>query len=226
MQLLAAEDSTCGFSDIDERFVFTAVGLLSAIVSGHYNSMLGDWTTRMYDPSPLARDATYCPELDQRSSEKSVDDFPALPMLVYRGAHPEPTAAPRTLVQTGAMKNEILHNAAPSTPVDCMRDVYRYTKSIEQNWGTAVNTQAALERKLESLGTQLEAARQGLGASPRDAPRGSVSHLDSPRRTTLTAVEVEDLHEATLARMRLTKGTTFLTDQGLTSTPRLRLDSA
>ena len=129
-------------------------------------------------------------------------------------------------MQTGAMKNEILHNAAPSTPVDCMRDVYRYTKSIEQNWGTAVNTQAALERKLESLGTQLEAARQGLGASPRDAPRGSVSHLDSPRRTTLTAVEVEDLHEATLARMRLTKGTTFLTDQGLTSTPRLRLDSA
>jgi hypothetical protein len=216
LQLLAAEDSSFGFSEVDERFVFTAVVMLSSMISGHYGAMSGEWTTRMYDPSPLARDVTYCAELDQRSSSKEVDDFPSLPMLVYRGNHPEPNTSPRTLVQANALKSEITRNAVPSTPAECMRDVNRYTRSIEQNWSAAVNTQAGLERKLEALGVQLEAARQGMGSSTRETNRtATFAPLDAMRRSTLTAVEVEDLHDATIARMRATKGTTFLTDQGL-----------
>jgi hypothetical protein len=222
MQLLAAEDSAFGFSDVDERFAFVSGVLLSSIISSHFGAHSGEWTTHMYDPAIISRDLTYCAELDQRSSTKEVDDFPSLPMLVFRSSHPEPNAAPRTLMQANALKAEMSRSAEQVTLPESMRDVSRYTRGIENSWSAAVNVQAGLERKIDALSAQLEAARQGLGSSVRDPGRSTASFatLSPLRQSTLTAVEVEDLHEATVARIRNTNGTTFLTEQGLVSNPR------
>lgn len=243
IHLIGSQSHPFPFGLRNETETAHAALLLSHIITTYLPTMLVEWSTRIYDPSTLLAAASYEAELDQRPSDKGVDDFDSSPMMVFRSASSDRNF-PRNLAQTKSLKADISQSAVPFSEraEDGLRDVHQSLRLLEENWKQSVNLQTSLEKKVETLTAELEAARQGLhtlaksdyGVSHFRAAAASLmklsaasagdrsGHKATSSSAMMTAVDVEDMENDVTQQMKKSRTATFLTPSGELSTPAKR----
>lgn len=147
VQLIGSTVNPFPFNERNEQNASQASALLSHIITSFMPTMLVEWSTRIYDHSMLSASASYSAMLDQRAKEKGVDDFDPTPTLIYRSQNTERTV-PKNLAQTKVFKGEMQQGATrlDGSPSD-LKELHRYLRSLEDNWGQSVNLQTVLEKK-------------------------------------------------------------------------------
>lgn len=232
IQLIGSAAASFPFSERNELDAALASCLLTQTITAYLPTMMAEWTTRIYDHTIITTAASYDAKLDQRAAEKGTDDFDSTPMMIFRAGNCERTQ-PTNLAQTKVLKGDLLQSSQPLLfPVEGLKDVHRCLKSLEDNWASSVTLQTVLERKVEALTSQLDAARQGfISLSKGDAltpfrPKGpSASVRDAGRpapQAAVTTVDIEDTENEVMQRIRKSTTAVFLTQSGELSTPARR----
>jgi hypothetical protein len=243
VQLIGSTTNPFPFNERNEQHASQASALLSHIITSFMPTMLVEWSTRIYDHSVLSASASYSALLDQRAKEKGVDDFDPTPTLIYRSQNTERTV-PKNLAQTKVFKGEVQQGAArlDGSPSDALKELHRYLRSLEDNWGQSVNLQTVLEKKVEQLSAQLDAARHGLHTLSKsgaiveggDAPNRKLAFIAQnilqqhrANRAAVSTVDVEDIENDVMQRLQTSATAVFLTPEGALSTPmKRRADAA
>jgi hypothetical protein len=181
LQLIAWADAS-PFSTADESVAATAADMLTHSVGMYHAAFIGDWTTRTFDPTAMLKAATYIATLDTARGTVLGSNFGGVaeciaatraPYLIYRaeagvkGQHTD-MSGPHCITRQDMAAQGVMH----VTVRDALKDVHRYTATLESSWKGAVAGQAELQRRNDQLQEQLDRARHGLN----EVRRGGGSH--------------------------------------------------
>jgi hypothetical protein len=220
---------------VEDEVACTAVAhMMSHTLTQYGGAFAGDWTSRTYDPSAMTKGAAYFAGMEQLKGNAERPGYNVMDDCVS-GMHP-PVLIHRSDATKdglgGAVTQKISRQEIHSQGVqhmsakDALKDVHRYTTTLEASWKQAVGAQTELNRKNEALLQQLEQAKLGLlearrggggggpgsGGFAREAreARRSVSiaspvSAQSTRRGSsahFSAAELDDLENETSSRLK------------------------
>ena len=211
------------FDTTDESVCANGCVLMSHVISS-FQTMIPDWTAKTFDPTALIKASHYSVEEAEKSASQKgkslVDSFTLPQALVYRCELVDPTAK--------IAKSDLQH-VHPSTVdmIDALKEMHRYSATLESSWRGAVTAQSQLEKKVAEMSRQLDLARQGLNDARRSLNNQSALRYaaqstsmkpeteglgastlsdSSPLRTrALSNAEFEELEAETLARAKSVK---------------------
>lgn len=141
------------FTRADEHIAMQAATFFSTTLSSHHSTMVNEWTNHFYNPAVLQSTSTFRGDLDLRGDEKGLDDFQALPTLIYR-AESEDTrdADPREVYK--ALRGSMARHATPVYKVAAVKDLNRFASNMEKNWVSAVEANSRLEGFIGNIRAQ------------------------------------------------------------------------
>lgn len=187
---LVAHSSASPFSVQDEAEAANASSFLSHVIS-HYAGFVPEWSTRTYDASTLTKSSKYLSELDCDKGDprhpgiNAIDDgvmAVAAPMLILRtdpssGAATGGDAQAAVARTSGASRKPISRTAVMAGATDqvslkdVIKDIHRYTGTLEASWKRGVGLLTETQAKVEDLQRQLDLARQGINEARRQQMR-------------------------------------------------------
>ena len=163
--------SASPFTGEDENVAAASASMLSHILST-YAKFAPAWNTRIYDPALMSKEARYYSHLDTAKGNPGapgpnvLDDLVAAthpPMLVYRSDTTKAAVDGAASVSGKITRQDIAAQGTGQVPVaEALKEVERYTSTLEGSWKQAVGNQQDLQRRCDQLQRQLDAAKQGL----------------------------------------------------------------
>ncbi len=159
------------FTQDDEHHAVAAANFISHIVSNFSHAFRGTWASRPpFDPTQLRKHATYNAALDQAVGD--VRDSLSTAAAVGHAGGGQGTLIHRQnfghapVGSTKAIMRQELKAAGESAtsqlvaPKDAVRDLQRYTQTLESSWKSAVLSLGDSEKRVSELQRQLDLAKQ------------------------------------------------------------------
>jgi hypothetical protein len=236
LQLIGSTNVYCAFREKDEHCAVGVSAYLTHVITSAAPKIQAEWTTHIFDNSSILNISAYDARLDKRSDEKALDDFPAPPVLIYRTAHRD-TTSPGNLAEAKSLRSEMLQQALDIGPSAALREVHRYMRNLEDNWTSSINQQAALEKRVAALVSQLDSVRQGFQSPPHRENKTSTAFIPSlalsstslraveppkERRISSSTFDYDEVEQQAVGRIAKSNHGTFLHADGYLSTPEAR----